>query len=91
MRKKGEKRRRIKNKMKKGEKRRKKKGDKRRKKERGREKGEQREEEEKAKYFRITYFALPGSSSFEEVKIMSSSEKFYIQGEHFITLLLVGN
>lgn len=91
MRKKGEKRRRIKNKMKKGEKRRKKKGDKRRKKERGREKGEQREEEEKAKYFRIPYFALPGSSSFEEVKIMSSSEKFYIQGEHFITLLLVGN
>lgn len=77
--------------MKKGEKRRKKKGDKRRKKERGREKGEQREEEEKAKYFRIPYFALPGSSSFEEVKIMSSSEKFYIQGEHFITLLLVGN
>lgn len=90
MRKKGEKRRRIK----KDEKRRKKKekkGEKRRKKERGREKGEQREEEEKAKYFRITYFALPGSSSFEEVKIMSSSEKFYIQGEHFITLLLVGN
>lgn len=90
MRKKGEKRRRIK----KDEKRRKKKekkGEKRRKKERGREKGEQREEEEKAKYFRIPYFALPGSSSFEEVKIMSSSEKFYIQGEHFITLLLVGN
>lgn len=77
---------------KRGEKRRKKKGEKRGKKERGREKKEKkREEEEKAKYFRIPYFALPGSSSFEEVKIMSSSEKFYIQGEHFITLLLVGN
>lgn len=91
MRKKGEKRRRIKNKMKKGEKRRKKKEKKEGKKREEEKKENKEKKRKKAKYFRIPYFALPGSSSFEEVKIMSSSEKFYIQGEHFITLLLVGN
>lgn len=70
-------------------KKREKKGEKKEKeKKREREKREKKEKKRKRRgkrHFKIPDFALPGSSSFEEVKITSSSEKCFIQTELFIT------